>query len=172
MKRLLVTLLMVGVAACLSLAEIIAGLPVPAPPTATPQPTPAGDVCSENPYYAEAIVAMTWWAENRPGEPIPMHSSHAVLDGIYAGLLEQGEVGPVPPPCVVTARGQAILWNSRDADGQQVGVMQAGERADVYGRSEDWAWWNVLYPGAGYVWVRAGEVDLQSGADADGIPIH
>lgn len=172
MKRLLLTFLMVVLAACLSLVQIIAALPAPATTPSAP-PAPTADVCSENPYYARAIVAMDWWAANRPGQEIPMHGSHAVLDSIYAQLLADGEVGPVPPPCVVTARGQAILWNSRDADGQQqVGVMQAGEIAEVYGRTEDSTWWNVLYPDAGYGWVRAEDVDLQPGADASLIPVQ
>lgn len=128
------------------------------------------DVCSENPSYAEAIAALNWIAAH-PDSPEAQtasnfHGSHAILDSIYDGLLEQGKVAPVPPPCTVTARAAVPVLSDHAAGAAQIGTLETGTTADVQARTEDGGWWYIS-TAFGWGWVAAESVDVQAGAVFD-----
>jgi hypothetical protein len=127
----------------------------------TPEPTP--DVCSENPYYAEAIMAMPYQTATDGSA-----YGHAQLNALYDSLYQQGIVGPVPPACLVTARVDLTVW-ATPGEGP-MGTLTAGQTAPLYGRTEDATWWNVLTD-FGYGWVSRAETDLQPEAEIDLIPV-
>jgi hypothetical protein len=166
MKTLLLVML-----ALLSISGLCGLLAAPTPDNTV---TDAVDVCSENPYYAEALVALNWLGQNPypPGTPATAYS-HAVLDGLYQQLLAEGKVQPVPPPCTVTARESLTIWSEPGTTSTALGSLSAGESADLYGRSEDNGWWCVLQsPGAGWGWVSAAQTELQPGTEIDAIPVR
>ncbi len=138
----------------------------PAPPTPTP------DVCSENPYYAEALVALQWLDAHPSAPAYASAYSHAVLDGQYTQLLAEGKVDPVPPGCTLTVRAGTGLWASPAATGTPLGTLPAGAVATVYGRSADGGWWNVLAEGLGWGWISAEAAALQPGALVTAIPVR
>ncbi|MBI5959446.1 MAG: hypothetical protein HY866_11970 [Chloroflexi bacterium] len=127
----------------------------------TPEPTP--DVCSENPYYAKAIIAMPYQQAYDASA-----YGHAQLDALYDSLYAQGEVGPVPPACLVTARQDLTVWTT-PGEGP-IGVLSAGQTAAIYGRTEDSEWWYVN-SGFGWGWVSREQVELQPEMQIDLIPI-
>lgn len=131
--------------------------------------TPAD--CSENPYYAEANMALDWYAQNPESAPnYAQGYSHAVLDGAYDSLSAEGKVPPVPPACTVTVLTTTPLYEY--LGGTSKGDLAVGTVGQLYGRSEDYAWWNVLIEGVGWGWVRAQDVALQPETEIDLIPIH
>jgi hypothetical protein len=141
---------------------------VSVPPDAETVPV---DVCSEDPYYAQAVIALDWYAAHPEGAPNYAEGySHAVLDSMYVSLFEQGLVPPVPPACTVTARVATPIYDH--VGGTPIGELTAGSAGDLYGRSEDSAWWNVLIDSVGWGWVSAQDVVLQPGTQLDRIPIH
>lgn len=154
MKLLLAIML-----SCLALALAI--LPVGQTTTSTPEPTP--DVCSENPYYAKAIIAMPY-QQNYGASAY----GHAQLDALYDSLYEQGIVGPVPPACLVTALEEVTVWATPGADA--LGTLYAGQTAEVYWRTEGFQWWHVK-TAFGWGWVSAAQVEMQPEAQIDLIPI-
>jgi hypothetical protein len=166
MKTLLLVML-----ALLSISGLCGLLAAPTPDNTV---TNAVDVCSENPYYAEAIVALKWLEQNPyPSGTSGSAYSHAVLDGLYQQLLAEGKVQPVPPPCTVTAREPSTIWSEPGTASTPLGSLPAGEPVDLYGRSEDNNWWYVLQsPGAGWGWVSAAQTDLQPGTEIDAIPVR
>jgi hypothetical protein len=129
------------------------------------------DVCSEDPYYAQATAALDWYAAHPDDAPnYAQGYSHAVLDGAYLSLLEQGLIDPVPSPCTVTAQVTASIYDG--VDGTVIGELAAGAEVTLYGRNDAYTWWNVLDEGVGWGWVRAGDVALQPGTDQDRIPLR
>ncbi len=160
--------------ACIGLAleALVVGVEqVVAPAAPLAPPTAADGVCSENPYYAKAIVAMSWLESNPPLNPMSGDQySHAVLDSLYDQLYAEGKVGPVPPPCQVTARDSLTVYTTPDAASAPVWTLAAGESLDVYGRNDGDTWFQVVTPG-GWGWVRADAVNLQMGAEVDRMPI-
>ena len=134
-------------------------------------PAVADDVCSENPYYAKAISAMNYMGDNPMSPPSSSAQySHAVLDSLYDQLYAEGKVGPVPPPCQVTARQLLTVYTTPDSVSAPVWTLAAGDSLDVYGRNDDTTWFTVSSPG-GWGWVSADAVDLQPGAEVDLMPI-
>lgn len=129
------------------------------------------DVCSEDPYYAEANAALAWYAAHPEAAPYYAQGySHAVLDGMYLSLLERGVIEPVPPPCTVTARVTTPVYDY--AGGTVIGELTAGTEADLYGRNDTYTWWSVLDERAGWGWVRAADVALQPGTELDRIVLR
>ncbi|HML22865.1 MAG TPA: hypothetical protein PKD09_14535 [Aggregatilinea sp.] len=87
------------------------------------------DVCSEDPYYAQATAALDWYAAHPDDAPnYAQGYSHAVLDGAYLSLLEQELVDPVPPPCTVTAQVTTLVYDG--VDGTVIGGAGGGRRRD------------------------------------------
>lgn len=161
-----------GLAAVLALILFVALL-VAAPAAHAPAPpSPTPDVCSENPYYAEAIVAMAWLQSHPPAPAYASAYGHAVLDGQYAHLLAEGKVDPVPPGCTLTLHTAADLRALPAATGAPLGALPAGAVATVYGRSTDFGWWYVLAEGLGWGWIDAAAAGLQPGALATMIPMR
>jgi hypothetical protein len=129
------------------------------------------DVCSEDPYYAQAEIVLDWYAAHPEEAPAYAQGySHAVLDAAYASLFEQGLVPPVPPACRVTAHVTTPVYDY--VGGKPIGELTAGSAGDLYGRSGDSAWWLVLIDGIGWGWVSAQDVNLQPGTQPDQIPIR
>ncbi len=139
--------------------------------SATPTPTATEEICSSNPYYAKAIIAMNHMGDNPVSPPYPAAQySHAVLDSLYDQLYAEGKVGPIPPACQVTARQTVTVYTTPDAASAPLWTLSAGDSLDVYGRNDGTTWFSVLSPG-GWGWVSADAVDLQPGAEVDLMPI-
>jgi hypothetical protein len=161
------------------------GLPIiPATPTLTPipitpSPTPplsstpgasTADVCSEDPYYATAIIAMEWMSANSTGQPMAGDAyGHAQLDGLYQQLYAEGKVGPVPPPCIVTAITDLTVWGHPGVD--YITTMKAGETAEVNGQDAAGNWWYVN-TGTNWGWVSRQYTQLQPEADISSILVR
>ena len=144
--------------------------PTPVPvPTAVPAALPEAD-CSENPYYAEAVVALEWLAQHPPGTSYASQYGHAQLDALYAQLLAEGKVGPPPPPCKLVAISETTVYSSPSLYGDRVGDLRPGALADVSGRNTDSSWWYVRLD-QGWGWVIANSTVVQPGTDADAIPV-
>jgi hypothetical protein len=144
--------------------------PTPRPiATAVPAALPEGD-CSENPYYAEATVALEWLAQHPPSTSYASQYGHAQLDALYAQLLAEGMVGPPPPPCKLVAISETTVYSSPSLYSDRVGDLRPGVMTDVSGRNADSNWWYIrLDQGRG--WVSASSTVLQPGADVDAIPV-
>ncbi len=133
--------------------------------------TASVDVCSEDPYYTQANAALEWYAAHPDDAPnYAQGYSHAVLDGAYLSLLEQGSIDPVPPPCTVTAQVTTSIYDG--VDGTVIGELVAGAEVTLYGRNDAYTWWNMLDEGVGWGWVRAEDVALQPGTELDRIPLR
>ena len=141
-----------------------------------PQGSPPGladagaDVCSENPAYAEALVALDWLGSSSPGadqhrrlRPRPARRAVPAARGRGATPPRRRQAAPSPParipPCA------CALTRTRTSTAS----LAAGQTVTVYGRSADMAWWYVdASPVWG--WVRAEDADLQAGADENADP--
>ena len=144
--------------------------PTPAPiPTAVPAALPEGE-CSENPYYAEAIVALEWLAQNPPSTSYASQYGHAQLDALYGQLLAEGKVGPPPPPCKLVAISETTVYSSPSRYSDRVGDLRPGVLVDVSGRNDDSSWWYVRLD-QGWGWVNASTTVLQPRADVDAFPV-
>ncbi len=155
-------------------------LPVtPATPTLTPipitpSPTPVlittpDDVCSEDPYYAAAIIAMEWMSAHPTGQTMPGDAyGHAQLDGLYDQLYAEGKVGPVPPPCIVTATTDLTVWGHPGVD--YITSLHAGETAEVNGQDAAGNWWYVN-TGTAWGWVSRQYAQIQPEANVSSIRI-
>ena len=159
-----------------ALVLVIAGLVVAllaasgAPEGSPPGVVEAGaDVCSENPAYAEALVALDWLGAHPPEQTNTGAYGHAQLDALYQQLVDRGDATPPPPGCTLTARAETALRVRPHPDADVNGSLAAGQTVTVYGRSADMAWWYVdASPVWG--WARAEDADLQAGADKTLIP--
>lgn len=144
--------------------------------TAARNPAPVGvadgtgaDVCSENPAYAEALVALDWLGDHPPEETNTGAYGHAQLDALYQQLVSQGDVTPPPPGCTLTARIDTTLYVRPHPDADVSGSLAAGQTVTVYGRSADIQWWYVNASPV-WGWVRAEDAELQAGAETTLIP--
>jgi hypothetical protein len=130
----------------------------------TPESTP--DVCSENPYFAKAIIAIPYVVP--PASYNGAAYGHVQLDALYDSLYQQGIVGPVPPVCLVTARVDLTVWTT-PGEGP-MGTLTAGQTVPIDGRNEDSTWWFVITD-FGRGWVSRAEADIQPEAEIDRISI-
>jgi hypothetical protein len=160
-----------------ALLLVIAALAVALLLASTPEgagaPSVAGatgvDVCSENPAYAEALVALGWLADHPPQEANAGAYGHAQLDALYQQLVDQGDVTPPPPGCTLTAREDTPLLVRPHPDADVSGTLAAGQTVTVYGRSADMSWWYVNASPV-WGWIRAEAGELQAGAEVTLIP--
>lgn len=127
--------------------------------------------CSEDPYYAQAIIVQDWYAAHPGSAPnYAQGYSHALLDAAYVSLFEQGLVPPVPPACIVTARVSTPIYDY--VGGKPIGELAAGSTGALYGRNSDSTQWCLLIDGVGWGWVSAQDVVLQAGTELDRIPLR
>jgi hypothetical protein len=133
----------------------------------TEPPASPVDVCSENPYYAEAIVAQQYVPS---GNTSYIYGGHAYLDGLYQSLLEEGKIEPVPPPCLITAQRDTLIFPSLDSTTAPAGVLYTGQSAAIYGRNSAGTWWYIA-SAVGYGWISDADSIIQPETEVDLVPV-